>query len=100
MPPTPANGKVCYIEVPAVDVHRSADFYAKVVASGLFRGSQLSLLKEIASAEVQHVDALTATVKKLGAAARKEELARMLGGTASARARAHAAEMLEDARRA
>jgi uncharacterized protein len=30
MPPTPANGKVCYIEIPADDVHRSADFYSKV----------------------------------------------------------------------
>jgi predicted enzyme related to lactoylglutathione lyase len=30
MPPTLANGKVCYIEIPAVDVHRSADFYASV----------------------------------------------------------------------
>jgi predicted enzyme related to lactoylglutathione lyase len=30
MPPTLANGKVCYIEIPAVDIHRSADFYAKV----------------------------------------------------------------------
>jgi uncharacterized protein len=30
MPPTLANGKVCYIEIPAVDVHRSADFYAQV----------------------------------------------------------------------
>ncbi len=26
----PMNGKVCYIEIPAVDVQRSADFYAKV----------------------------------------------------------------------
>jgi predicted enzyme related to lactoylglutathione lyase len=25
-----ANGKVCYIEMPAVDIQRSADFYAKV----------------------------------------------------------------------
>ena len=30
MPLTLANGKVCYIEVPAVDIQRSADFYAKV----------------------------------------------------------------------
>jgi predicted enzyme related to lactoylglutathione lyase len=30
MPPTLANGKVCYIEIPATDVHRSADFYEKV----------------------------------------------------------------------
>ena len=30
MPPTIANGKICYIEMPAVDVERSADFYSKV----------------------------------------------------------------------
>ena len=30
MPPTSANGKICYIEMPAVDVQRSAEFYVKV----------------------------------------------------------------------
>ena len=30
MPPTLANGKVCYLEIPATDVARSADFYRKV----------------------------------------------------------------------
>lgn len=30
MAPTRASGKVCYIEIPAVDIHRSADFYAEV----------------------------------------------------------------------
>jgi predicted enzyme related to lactoylglutathione lyase len=30
MPPTTANGKICYIELPAKDLARSADFYAKV----------------------------------------------------------------------
>ena len=30
MPPTLANGKVCYIEIPARDIGLSADFYAKV----------------------------------------------------------------------
>jgi uncharacterized protein len=30
MSPTLTNGKVCYIEIPAVDVPRSADFYTKV----------------------------------------------------------------------
>jgi uncharacterized protein len=29
MPPTLANGKICYIEIPAVDIASSADFYAK-----------------------------------------------------------------------
>src|SRR5215475_6781393 len=28
--PTLANGKICYIEIPATDVARSADFYKKV----------------------------------------------------------------------
>ncbi|HEY1435011.1 MAG TPA: VOC family protein [Thermoanaerobaculia bacterium] len=28
MPPTLANGKICYIEIPALDVARSAAFYA------------------------------------------------------------------------
>jgi predicted enzyme related to lactoylglutathione lyase len=30
MPPTFANGKICYIEMPATDVTRSADFYGRV----------------------------------------------------------------------
>ena len=30
MPPTLGNGKICYIEMPAIDVARSADFYSGV----------------------------------------------------------------------
>ena len=30
MPPTLANGKICYIEMPASDIARSADFYERV----------------------------------------------------------------------
>ena len=30
MPPTLANGKICYLEMPASDVARSADFYKRV----------------------------------------------------------------------
>lgn len=30
MAPTRANGKICYLEIPAVDVHQSAGFYAAV----------------------------------------------------------------------
>jgi len=29
MPPTIANGKICYIEMPAVNVEQSAEFYHK-----------------------------------------------------------------------
>src|ERR1700680_1590220 len=35
MPPTLGNGKICYVEFPAVDANRSADFYAKVFGWGL-----------------------------------------------------------------
>jgi predicted enzyme related to lactoylglutathione lyase len=31
MPPTLANGKICYVEIPAIDVRRSADFYERIV---------------------------------------------------------------------
>jgi predicted enzyme related to lactoylglutathione lyase len=30
MSPTPSNGKICYIELPATDVERSAAFYEEV----------------------------------------------------------------------
>ena len=30
MPPTLGNGKICYVEIPATDVARSAAFYSKV----------------------------------------------------------------------
>ena len=30
MAPTLANGKICYVEIPALDVRRSADFYKAV----------------------------------------------------------------------
>ena len=30
MPPTLANGKICYVEIPAVDIPQSAQFYESV----------------------------------------------------------------------
>jgi predicted enzyme related to lactoylglutathione lyase len=30
MPPTLTNGKICYIEIPAIDIARSAEFYKRV----------------------------------------------------------------------
>jgi len=30
MPPQSVNGKICYLEVPAIDVARSAEFYEQV----------------------------------------------------------------------
>ena len=32
MPPTFANGKICYIEMPATDIARSSEFYKQVFA--------------------------------------------------------------------
>ena len=41
-------------------------FYNDVAKSGLFKGDDLALIKQIGEAEQQHVDALTATAKQLG----------------------------------
>ena len=35
MPPTRAHGKLCYVEIPAVDVARSAAFYRDVFGWGI-----------------------------------------------------------------
>jgi rubrerythrin len=43
-----------------------AGFYAKVGKSGLFKGAELAALKKFGEEEQEHVEALTATVKKLG----------------------------------
>ena len=43
-----------------------AGFYAKVAKSGLFKGEELAVLKKFGMEEAEHVEALTATVKKLG----------------------------------
>ena len=37
MPPTMANGKVCYIEIPTTDIARSAEFYQRVFGWGVRR---------------------------------------------------------------
>jgi rubrerythrin len=41
-------------------------FYNDAARSSLFKGDDLALIKHIADTEQQHVDALTATAKKLG----------------------------------
>ena len=37
MPPTSANGKICYVEIPATDLERSAAFYREVFGWNLRR---------------------------------------------------------------
>jgi len=49
-----------------------AGFYDAVVGSGLFKGAELALIKQIGAAEQEHVDALVATAKKLGGKPAKE----------------------------
>ena len=43
-----------------------AAFYADVVKSGLFKGSDLATIRKFGTEEAEHVDALTAAVKQLG----------------------------------
>jgi predicted enzyme related to lactoylglutathione lyase len=35
MPPTSGNGKICYVEIPSIDVTRSATFYETVFGWGI-----------------------------------------------------------------
>jgi rubrerythrin len=47
--------------------HIETAFYADVIASGLFKGADLALIKSFGKDEATHVAALTQTVRKLGA---------------------------------
>ena len=38
MPPTLGNGKICYIQIPATDIERSADFYQHVFGWNIRQG--------------------------------------------------------------
>jgi rubrerythrin len=61
-----ATGDLAIVNYALTLEYLESDFYAKVAASGLFKGSDLSTIKRIGDTEMQHVAALTATVKKLG----------------------------------
>ena len=37
MPPTFGNGKICYVEIPATDIARSAEFYRRVLGWNIRR---------------------------------------------------------------
>ena len=52
MPPTLANGKVCYIEIPAVDIQRSADFFGQVFGWRIRKRSDGRLAFDDATGEV------------------------------------------------
>jgi predicted enzyme related to lactoylglutathione lyase len=52
VPPTHANGKVCYIEIPATDIQRSAEFYEKVFGWTIRRRGDGALAFDDAIGEV------------------------------------------------
>lgn len=52
MPPTRTNGKICYLEVPASDVQRSAQFYERVFGWRTRRRGDGSLAFDDATGEV------------------------------------------------
>ncbi|MGH9455180.1 MAG: VOC family protein [Terriglobia bacterium] len=52
MPPTLANGKICYIEIPATDVARSARFYERVFGWNIRKRGDGSTAFDDATGEV------------------------------------------------
>jgi predicted enzyme related to lactoylglutathione lyase len=52
MSPTPTNGKICYVEIPAIDIARSADFYSKVFAWKIRRRNDGSTAFDDATGQV------------------------------------------------
>ena len=52
MPPTFGNGKICYIEIPATDIARSADFYKSVFAWNIRKRGDGSTSFDDATGEV------------------------------------------------
>ena len=52
MAPTLANGKICYLEIPATDVSRSADFYKRVFGWNIRQRSDGHIAFDDATKEV------------------------------------------------
>jgi uncharacterized protein len=52
MPPTYGNGKICYIEMPATDVQRSANFYQKAFGWNIRKRGNGSIAFDDAVGEV------------------------------------------------
>jgi uncharacterized protein len=52
MPPTPKNGKICYIEIPTTDIARSADFYGRVFGWNIRKRGDGSTAFDDATGEV------------------------------------------------
>jgi predicted enzyme related to lactoylglutathione lyase len=50
--PSPTNGKICYIEIPATDIARSADFYKRVFGRNVRRRGDGSTAFDDATGQV------------------------------------------------
>ena len=55
MPPTLANGKICYIEIPATDIARSSDFYQRVFGWNLRKRGDGAIAFDDGAGEVSGV---------------------------------------------
>jgi Ferritin-like domain len=61
-----ASGDVAILNYALTLEYLEREFYAKVVASGFFKGSVGSLIKSFGSQEATHVEALKGAVSKMG----------------------------------
>jgi hypothetical protein len=61
-----ASGDVAILNYALTLEYLEREFYAKVVASGLFKGKVGSLIKSFGSQEATHVEALKGAVSKMG----------------------------------
>ncbi len=61
-----AAGDIAILNYALTLEHLETDFYAKVIDSGLLKGSELEFAKHVGETERQHVEALAGTIKKLG----------------------------------
>ena len=52
MPHTRANGKICYVEMPALDVERSSEFYSRVFGWNVRRRGDGSIAFDDTTGEV------------------------------------------------
>jgi hypothetical protein len=64
-----ANGDLAIVNYALTLEYLEAQFYDKVIASGLFHGTNLSVIKEFGSEEHEHVIALKKVASSLGTAA-------------------------------
>ena len=65
-PAASTSGDVAILNYALTLEYLETEFYEKVVAAGLFKGSVASLLKEFGDQERTHVEAIKGTVQKLG----------------------------------